>query len=84
MTETIPTKTVLVDYKYEQELLYRPVKTRGPWERRPGQGADGYGQKIATDWAIDYDGIERHIYCTQISNAGSCWFMAGGHKIFVS
>lgn len=81
-----PTRSVLVDYKDEYDLIWAPVRTRSCFgcEFLPGQGLDGYGVKIVTHWKIEYNGKVRRIYCTQISNAGSWWFKCDNHKICVS
>jgi len=45
--------------------------------------ASGYGAKLPTDLMINFCGRLYRIYSTCYSNAGSCWFMAKGQKIFV-
>lgn len=51
--------------------------------RRPGQGADGYGRKIATDYAVRYGGRTRRVYCCQFSNAGTCYVVDRGEWLVV-
>ena len=82
-------KTCVISQSHGEtlELIDSPVKTRKfPWgvTAFPGQGADGYGSKITMPYTVQYSGCLRRIFCTQISNAGSLWFMCKGKKIFVS
>ena len=51
--------------------------------RRPGQGADGYGRKIATDYAVRYGGRTRRVYVCQISNAGTAYVIDRGGWLVV-
>ena len=51
-------------------------------EQGLSQTASGYGAKLTTRWKIRYDGRIYRIYCTQYCNAGCCWILAKGIKIF--
>ncbi len=79
------TRTELLNYGRDGEvtLTAAPVKTRGPMCLLPGQGDDGYGKKITLPWTVEYDGRNRRVYCTQFSNAGTCWFIVNGEKMIV-
>lgn len=61
-----------------------PCKLNKP-EYRHGQGADGYGTKIQSDYMVQMPDSKRwyRVYITQVSNAGSLWFVAGGIKYFI-
>jgi hypothetical protein len=67
------------------ELIYAPVKGRETaWGRfLPGQGLDGYGSKITTDYKIDHNGRTYRVYATCYSNAASHWILYEGAKIFI-
>lgn len=54
------------DEKPDAEFYLAPIVGH-----RPGQGADGYGRKIATDYAVRYGGRTRRVYCCIFSNAGT-------------
>ena len=55
------------------------------WQRRGlSQTASGYGAKLTTSRKISFDGKLYRVYCTCYGNAGSCWFVAKGRKIWVS
>lgn len=47
-----------------------------------GQGADGYGSKIATNYLVRLDrrGPWRRVYCTCFSNCGTVWVSAKGKR----
>ena len=67
-------------------VIYKPVPRRGPsWMPiLPGQGADGYGSKITTDWVVVFNGdtrkIKHRVYATCYSNAASHWIMVEKQK----
>ncbi len=63
------------------DLIYDPLTWQ---EDGLQQTASGYGRKLTTHWKIEYMGRKYRVYCTCISNAGSCWFVARGHRIGVS
>jgi len=48
----------------------------------PGQGVDGYGRKITSDWLVRFNGEKKtyRVYITQISNAGSAWIIRDRQK----
>ena len=50
-----------------------------------GRDKYGYGRKIATDICLKFshEKRERRVYCTQISNVGSCWIIYKGTKVFL-
>lgn len=54
------------------------------WQKRGLQEtASGYGMRLNTGYKIHFNGKLYRVYCTQISNSGSCWFMCKGRRIFV-
>ena len=68
----------------EITLTEAPVQLRGQLGLYPGQNAEGYGMKIMLPWTVKWKGKTRRVYCTLISNAGTCWFMDGaGNKMIV-
>jgi hypothetical protein len=70
--------------RYLRELQPAAVFYRAPIDgRRPGQGADGYGRKIATDYAARYGGRTRRVYCCIFSNAGSLYVVDHGERLYV-
>ena len=48
------------------------------------QTASGYGMKLTSRYKINFNGKLRRLYVTQISNAGSLWFMLNGNRVCVS
>ena len=79
------TRVELLNYGRDGEitLIESPVKRRRVMQLLPGQDQDGYGQKITTDWVVNYKGKMRRVYCTQVSNAGTCWFLHEGKQMIV-
>ena len=67
----------------EVELTHSPVRTREPGGLLPGQGNDGYGEKITLPWIVEYAGQCRRVYCTQHGNAGTWWFTHNGRRMIV-
>ena len=75
------------------ESRRRPVKMRdykiplvqgGPailpvMQLAPGQGADGYGRKIKTEYQVRFNGKGpwRQVYCCCISNSGTHYVLQG-------
>jgi hypothetical protein len=56
-----------------------------PWQLQGlHETACGYGRKLTLPYKINYNGQLYRLYCTQISNAGSVWFISKGVKVFVS
>jgi hypothetical protein len=48
-----------------------------------GQGADGYGRKIATRYVVRYAGRTRRVYCCCYSNAGTLYVIDRGDWLVV-
>jgi hypothetical protein len=68
--------------RYLRDAQPTAVFYRAPIDgRRPGQGADGYGRKIATDYAVRYG--TRRVYCCIFSNAGSLYVVDSGERLYV-
>lgn len=64
------------------EGVRRSDATRGSG-KRPGQGPDGYGRKIATDWEVRVGGKWHRVYVVQFSNAGSAYVVRGGRDLYL-
>jgi hypothetical protein len=65
-------------------LHRRPVQ-RGKMQLLPGQGQDGYGEKITTDIMLKFSGDTRElrVYATCFSNAASHWIVYKGTKLWL-
>lgn len=61
----------------DAELIDAPL-----WWHEQGlmQTATGYGRKLTTRYKVRFNGRLYRVYCTQLSNAGSLWFNAGGKR----
>ncbi len=80
------TSKMTVEYLEQgYDIIFRPVPRRGMMLLLPGQGNDGYGERITTDKCIRFNGEKKlyRVYCTQYSNAGSCWVIRHGKKLFI-
>lgn len=62
------------------EMVFAPLRFH-----RAGlqETVSGFGARLTTPHKIQFNGRLYRIYCTCYSNAGSCWFTAGGRKIYV-
>lgn len=49
----------------------------------PGQSMTGYGGKISTDYAVQFEGERRwhRVYATCYSNVASHWIVRGGKQV---
>lgn len=67
-----------------RNLTEVPCKLDAP-EYRRGQGVDGYGVKIQSDYKIQLPHSNRwyRVYITQVSNAGSLWVESKGVKYHI-
>jgi hypothetical protein len=78
---------VNVDYKIVRNSETMPKGARkSAWGIRfPGQGADGYGNKISTDLMVQFRGEKRkyRVYCACFSNCGSNWIVRNGQPLFL-
>ena len=63
-------------------IIYSPVERVGMF-CLPGQGVDGYGDKITTDRMVKIGGRKLRVYCTQWSNVSSCWVTFRGSKYYL-
>ena len=72
---------VLGDYT----LHRRPVPRQGMLQLLPGQGQDGYGDKITTDLVIKVKGEtrERRVYCICHSNAGANYILCKDGRLYL-
>ncbi len=67
--------------EYRKDLILDQLD----WQKRGlQQSATGYGAKLTTGYKINFNGKLFRVYCTCYGNAGSCWFISRGRKIFVS
>lgn len=73
----------LRDVHPEAEFKKVPVTRRGILQLAPGQGDDGYGDQIATDYMVRVNGKWRRVYCVCHSNVGSLYVKDGSDKLFV-
>lgn len=65
---------------FRDDLVHAPL----PWQRAGKQETtSGYGKRLNTGYKIKFNGRLYRVYCTQYSNAGSCWFTVKGRKIYV-
>lgn len=58
----------------------------GILQQLPGQDQLGYGAKITTDRMVvfkDEPKVRYRVYCTCYSNAGSCWIIRKGQKLWL-
>lgn len=75
--------TYLRDVYPDVEYKKAPVRRRGLLQQAPGQGADGYGRKIHTDYMAIFNGKSHRIYCCCISNVGSLYVLEKGKWLHV-
>ena len=80
--ETEPPR-YLRDVAPEAKIYRSPVRPDGFGGNYPGQGADGYGRKISTDYVARYGGRTRRVYVCQFSNAGTAYVIDGGRWAIV-
>ncbi len=64
---------------FEKKLVPR----RGFLQLAPGQGSDGYGMKISTDYLAKVNNKTYRVYATCISNLSSCWVQVAGEQLFL-
>ena len=79
-------KTVAVKYlqdHYDVKFIRKPVPRRGMLQLAPGQGADGYGSKISTDFIAIIGGIQHRVYYCCFSNAGSHYVLVKGETFYL-
>lgn len=72
-------------YLDEYELVDAPCGRQTMWGRiQPGQRADGYGSKIATDRKARLpDGRLRRVYATCWSNAATLWVVLNKERVYL-
>lgn len=78
-------RAVVIQYADNYRVRLFPVPRRGPMQLAPGQRDDGYGEKIHTDWMIQFrDGSSRwyRVYATCVSNAVSYYVIRKGKKLY--
>ncbi len=69
----------------EATYLAKPVPRRGSsWNRMaPGQGADGYGTKISTDYMVVIDKIKYRVYACCVSNVASHYILVKKEAYYI-
>jgi len=74
----------MITYAENYTLIEKPVRV-SPGGLRPGQSPSGYGRKIATDKMLVFANDKRksRVYCTLISNVGSCFVEVRGKRLYV-
>lgn len=76
-----------VEYVSGFQVILSPVKKRGPswYQLAPGQGQDGYGRKIHTDYKIKLPDNSRlfRVYCVCFSNVASFYISKGGQDYYL-
>jgi len=60
-----------------------PVARWGILQHAPGQGADGYGKKITTDYMVRIGKMAYRVYATCFSNCASHWIVVKGKTYHV-
>lgn len=65
------------------EFFKKPVPRLGMMQLAPGQGSDGYGKKISTDYMAKVNGRNHRVYCICFSNSGSLYVVVGGKNYYV-
>lgn len=78
----------LKDFYDSLDFRYKPVTRIGSNHHAPGQGADGYGEKISTDYTVvaKKGKVNRsfRVYCSICSNIGSLYVLVNGEKLYVN
>lgn len=69
----------------EYKLYRRPVPRIGPMQLAPGQNPDGYGDKIQTDYVLQFvgEGTRRRVYMICHSNNGSLYVRHKNRRLFL-
>lgn len=73
----------LVEHFQDVTFSRKNVTRKGILQLAPGQGADGYGKKISTDYVAHFDGREHRVYCICFSNSGSLYVLVKKEMFFV-
>jgi hypothetical protein len=67
----------------EYKIYRRPVQRRGILQLAPGQGDDGYGDKISTDYIVLFNGKKYRVYAICHSNVASHYILVDKQRLFV-
>ena len=73
----------LLDVFPETTFRKTPVPRRGMMQLAPGQGQDGYGRKISSDYMAFFNNRWHRVYCCCISNSGSLYVPIKGKWHFI-
>jgi hypothetical protein len=67
-------------------ITIEPVPRRGILQLAPGQGADGYGKKISTDYQAHLPNEPRpyRVYAVCFSNSASHFIVRRGQTLFLA
>lgn len=82
MADRAPLK-YLLDHFPGTIFRHMAVARRGPMQLAPGQGADGYGRAIKTDYEALVGDRWRRVLCCCISNVGSVYVPIDGEWHFI-
>ncbi len=78
----LPKVTYLRDVHEGAFVIKHPIKLVG--DQRPGQNAEGYGDKITTDYMAVVKNKRYRVYAICWSNASSYYVIIENKKLFVS
>lgn len=73
----------LTDVHSNVQFSKKPVPRRGMLGLYPGQGSDGYGMKISTDYLAKVNDKTYRVYATCISNLPSLWIKVANEQFFI-
>ena len=60
-----------------------PVPRKGFMGLAPGQGSDGYGRKISTDYMARINNRWHRVYCVCYSNSGSLYVILRSGRFYI-
>jgi hypothetical protein len=67
------------------QLFRRPVPRVGAWGLVRGDPISGYGDKLRTDYVLQFEGdkIRRRVYAICHSNVSSLYVLVKGRRLFI-
>lgn len=83
MTHTQDEIVYLTDVEKDAKVIKSPVQRTGKFGLLPGQGADGYGNRITTDYAVKIGRYTLRVYAICHSNVASHYVVFKGQKMFL-
>jgi hypothetical protein len=72
-----PVKHLLTEFP-DTTFIRKNVERVGIMQLAPGQGPDGYGRQISTDYMAIVGNKKLRVYCCCFSNAGTCYVLIKG------